>query len=374
MPFFLTSEVKNLISTSSSCCYLRRSLATAEDRQVRSISDQFSDLTEVFKDFDKNVNFVEKFSDKKSAFDPGRPNFMEMMHAIEAGKYSVVYAWHVNRIARNFQDGGWFAQQLTNGKVRYLITVNGVYSGNPRDVSYLMDEFSKATTSSAEMSQGIMRANKYKRADGYIPSGKLQPWLKHKRVGNNVINVHDDYRYPILREAVEMIMGGATPMEALHYVNEERNYLTSEGKPLSPSSFYYYLSSPLSFGKIVSNTKDDSGNTITTVDDALFKPLMTKDEYEKVGVVLGNNSKRKVTIKDWAYNGEITCGECGGAVTPHERWQLKCPDCKEKFSKYDKKGKERIQCIRCGIPFKNRPDVKLYHFTWLTCGKQKQKK
>ncbi|MBP9819512.1 recombinase family protein [Candidatus Woesebacteria bacterium] len=372
MPFFTSQDEKDFIRKLKPCCYLRKS-TVAEDKQVRSISDQKRDLEEVLTSFEYNINDVPIFIDKRSAFELGRPGFNEMMSQIENGDINLVFSWHANRIARNYEDGGKFTQRLMEHKIHYLITRDGLFTSSPRDTGYLIDEFRKSTSSSADTSDGVRRGNKYKREDGYMPSGRLQPWLKHKKVGKEFVNTHDEWRFSILREAIDLILSGLTPMEALNFINEEKKYLTAERKPLSKSSFYYYLSSPLAMGKIVSNTKDDKGSSLTTVNDLGVDPLMNKDEYEKIRLILGKNTKRKITSKDWAYNGEITCSECGGAITPHERWQIKCPECRAKFGQRDRKGNERTNCPECGLVFKNRPDVKLIHYEWLTCGKQKGK-
>ena len=89
--------------------YTRKSTDT-EDRQVRSLADQLSELRELAKK--EQIEVVDTFIEKQTAKVPGRPVFAEMIDRIEKGGASGILAWHPDRLARNSVDGG---------KVIYLV-------------------------------------------------------------------------------------------------------------------------------------------------------------------------------------------------------------------------------------------------------------
>ena len=71
--------------------YARKS-TDVEDKQVRSIEDQITELRAFAKQ--ENLNVIEEFIEKQSAKIPGRPIFGEMIKRIEHGDANGILAWH----------------------------------------------------------------------------------------------------------------------------------------------------------------------------------------------------------------------------------------------------------------------------------------
>ncbi len=71
--------------------YTRKSTDT-EDRQVRSLADQLSELRELARK--EQLEVVDTFIEKQTAKVPGRPVLAEMLERIEAGEASGILAWH----------------------------------------------------------------------------------------------------------------------------------------------------------------------------------------------------------------------------------------------------------------------------------------
>src|SRR5271157_5945314 len=94
--------------------YTRKSTDT-EDRQVRSLADQLSELRELAKK--EQLEVVDTFIEKQTAKVPGRPVFAEMIDRIEKGDASGILAWHPDRLARNSVDGG---------KIIYLVDIQKI--------------------------------------------------------------------------------------------------------------------------------------------------------------------------------------------------------------------------------------------------------
>ena len=78
--------------------YARKS-TDEPDRQILSIKAQLTELREYAKK--EGLIIAREFIESKTAKEPGREIFNEMIAAIEAGKAQGIIAWHPDRLARN---------------------------------------------------------------------------------------------------------------------------------------------------------------------------------------------------------------------------------------------------------------------------------
>ena len=95
--------------------YCRKSTED-EDRQVMSIESQRRELERAFADKD-GIEIVRFFEESKSAKDPGRPVFAEMLARLEKGEADGIAAWAPDRLARNSIDGGRVIYMLDSGVI-----------------------------------------------------------------------------------------------------------------------------------------------------------------------------------------------------------------------------------------------------------------
>jgi DNA invertase Pin-like site-specific DNA recombinase len=83
--------------------YCRKSTDT-EDRQVLSLDSQERELLDIAKRH--NLSVVKVLRESMSAKSAGRPIFDQMMKMIDSGKADAILCWKLDRLARNFVDGG----------------------------------------------------------------------------------------------------------------------------------------------------------------------------------------------------------------------------------------------------------------------------
>mgnify|MGYP001382158891 CR=1 FL=1 len=83
--------------------YCRKS-SDVEDRQVLSIESQLQELREYARK--EKLEIVQEFTESKTAKEPGRLIFNQMLIELEQGKADGIIAWHPDRLARNSIDGG----------------------------------------------------------------------------------------------------------------------------------------------------------------------------------------------------------------------------------------------------------------------------
>ena len=83
--------------------YARKS-SEDEDRQILSIEAQLVELKEFA--VKEKLEIIASFQEAKTAKEPGRIKFAEMLSFLESGKADGILSWHPDRLARNSVDGG----------------------------------------------------------------------------------------------------------------------------------------------------------------------------------------------------------------------------------------------------------------------------
>ncbi len=83
--------------------YCRKS-SEDEERQVLSIEAQLAELREFAKQ--NGLLIVREYAESKTAKEPGREIFNQMLSEIEKENAEGILAWNPDRLARNSVDGG----------------------------------------------------------------------------------------------------------------------------------------------------------------------------------------------------------------------------------------------------------------------------
>ena len=97
--------------------YARKS-TEEDDRQVLSIEAQLVELKEFAAK--EKLEIVASFQEAKTAKEPGRIKFAEMLSFLEQGKADGIISWHPDRLARNSVDGGKIIHFVDRGLIRSL--------------------------------------------------------------------------------------------------------------------------------------------------------------------------------------------------------------------------------------------------------------
>ena len=97
--------------------YARKS-TEEDDRQVLSIEAQLVELQEYAAK--EKLEIVASFQEAKTAKEPGRMKFAEMLALIERGKADGIISWHPDRLARNSVDGGKIIHFVDRGLIKSL--------------------------------------------------------------------------------------------------------------------------------------------------------------------------------------------------------------------------------------------------------------
>ena len=90
------------------------------DRQQLSVSSQESEARKIAKR--EWLEIIEVFRETKSAKEPWRPKFNEMMSYFTKKKADCIITWKLNRLARNPVDEWTIKWSIQNGIVKTIYT------------------------------------------------------------------------------------------------------------------------------------------------------------------------------------------------------------------------------------------------------------
>ena len=345
--------------------YCRKS-TESEDRQVASIPDQMRALDELARR--NNLVVIKRFKESASAHVLGREVFNEMLGRIQKGEANGIIVWHQNRLARNPMDGSTIIYLIDQGLIKEIRTVNTVFGNNADNKATLGHGFVDSKKYSDELSEVVKRGlnskvNQKREWPGVAKPGYLNvsdPIMRTSGIAT------DKIRFPMIQKIFEMIRTGLyTPLQALHHLNYEMGYKTKRtkhygDKPMSKPTFYRILSDPFYYGLIVHT----QGTVMGT-----HEPMMTKGEFDELQIRLGKVGKPHQTKSDFPYKEVLTCGECGGAITAQEKYQIRCKLCKTKYHK--KRNDPMTHCKACKKQFASSEDYLLLHYVYYGCTKKK---
>ena len=235
-----------------------------------------------------------------------------MVEMIKSGDANGILVWKPNRLARNAKENGIIRQLLHEGKIKSIQTQGREHK--PGDNALILSvESGMATQYSRSLGDDVKRGFRDKLEKGWKPGIAPQGYLNSKTEarGDNYIK-KDLERFHVIRKAWDlMLTGDYTVSEIRDIMNDEWGYRTRKmksrgGNPISRSSLYELFKKPFYMG--VFRHKGEWY-------DGAHKPMITTREFDKVQHLLGDRGTRRPNQYNYAYNTEITCGECGGTVS-----------------------------------------------------------
>jgi len=345
--------------------YCRKS-SEAEDRQILSIESQTRELEQVASKL--NLPVSEILTESRSAKDPGRPVFNQMMQRIYRGEAAGIICWKLDRLARNPVDGGSIIWAIKQKGVKVLTPAQS-YAREDDNIILMYIEFGMAQKYVDDLSRNVKNGLKTKIKNGWFPGVAPAGYLNHtdKVTGENTL-IKDPERFPLIRRMWDLMLTGLyTPPRILEIANTEWGFRTRPtrkmgGKPLARSAIYQTFTKPFYYGRFEYPSK--SGQWY----QGKHEPMVTQEEYDRVQTLLGRKGNpRPQRHFDFPFTGLIRCGECDRMVTAEEKHQLMCGTCKFKFAY-----RNRDACPRCETPVEKMTTPLFLHYTYYHCSKSRR--
>jgi site-specific DNA recombinase len=173
--------------------YCRKS-SEAEDRQVLSIESQTRELEQIAAKL--NLPIASKYlTESKSAKDPGRPVFNQMMQRLYRGEAAGIICWKLDRLARNPVDGGSIIWAIKQHGIKVMTPAQS-YAREDDNIILMYIEFGMAQKYVDDLSKNVKRGLKTKIENGWYPGIAPQAILNHtdKLTGENTM-VKDPERF-----------------------------------------------------------------------------------------------------------------------------------------------------------------------------------
>lgn len=287
--------------------YARKS-TESEDRQVLSIDSQIHELQQIAER--EGLTIVDTLSESRSAKSLGRPIFNDLLDRIRNGEANGILCWKLDRLARNFIDGGKIIDMLHSGTIQHVRAFEHSYY--PQDNVLLMAvELGMANQFSRDLAVNVERGLRRKAELGWYP---VQPPLGYLnlRIGGKGTStiITDPERYPLVRRMWDQTLSGAhTASKILDIATEEWGLRSRSGRKLSKSNIYALLTNPFYHGLF--EFPKGSGTWYQGKHD----PMVTMEEYDKVQALFGRRNYPRPKTGDHAFTGTLRCGECGMAIT-----------------------------------------------------------
>lgn len=269
--------------------YLRKS-SEEKTKQAMSIESQEEELQPLIHRTGLNVTAV--FREAKSAKQPGRPLFNEMMKKMQRGECNAIVCWHINRLTRNEKDSGDLRWLLRSGIIKEIRTPEKTYY--PDDNAFLL---AVETASGEQFIQDLIRGSRRgtltKLKMGGVPF-KAPVGYKNDRLARTVIA--DAETFPIVRKAWEMFLSG------FYSVSQIREEIPIR---LTLARWYTLFASEFYTGKF---------EYMGDLYQGTYPPMITESEYQRAQNMLGKGVAPKKSKHQFAYSHLFVCEVCGSAM------------------------------------------------------------
>jgi DNA invertase Pin-like site-specific DNA recombinase len=280
--------------------YARKS-SESEERQALSIQSQIIEMKEIAKR--ENLKIVKIFQESKSAKEPGRPVFGEMISFIKSKKAEGILCWKIDRIARNPVDEGLVKWMLQNETIKRIKTYDRDY--NPEDnVVMASIEFSMATQYIRDLSRNVKRGLAEKVRCGEYPCKAPIGFTNDHKARKLILDVE---RWQYIKRAFWLYSTGLYSVESISKKLYNEGFRSSTGKIVYHSGIHKILTNPIYYGWFRWKGKIYKG---------VHPPIVSKNIFDKVEEIL---FPRKHTKRDnkrnFTFRNFMTCGECGLKIT-----------------------------------------------------------
>ena len=280
--------------------YARKS-TDEDDRQILSIESQIAELKEFAAK--EKLEIAASLCEAKTAKEPGRMKFGEMLARIKSGEADGIIAWHPDRLARNPIDGGQIIYLVDTGKIKSLKFPTFWFEDTPQGKFMLNIAFGQSKYFIDNLSENVKRGLRQKLRRGEYPG--WAPLGYENDLRTHEIKL-DPVKHKLVKRIFEMY---ATNKYTLRNLADKFNELGLEsrtGKKLRSGIIQAMLQNPFYCGVFKYKGEAHEGK---------HEPIITKKLFDNVQEVMANRGRpTKPQKHEYYFTGFMTC-PCGCAIT-----------------------------------------------------------
>ena len=284
--------------------YARKSTED-EDRQILSIDAQVFELKEFAAK--EKLEIVASFQEAKTAKEPGRMKFAEMLSLIEKGKAEGILSWNPDRLARNSVDGGKIIHMIDRGLIKSLKFPTFWFEPTPQGLFMLQIAFGQSKYYVDSLRENVTRGMRQKVRNGVWPSKAPLGYLNNPKTRGIDVDIEKAAK---VKKIFELYATGNYNLRELAEWCKRANLKSNLGNDISIGKVHELLQNVFYIGLM--RYKDE-------IHEAIHEPLISKKLFDKVQESMREKGKpQKVKKHNFAFLGLMKC-PCSAAITAEKK-------------------------------------------------------
>ena len=281
--------------------YARKS-TEEDDRQVLSIEAQLVELQEFAAK--EKLEIVASLCEAKTAKEPGRTKFAEMLSLIEKGKADGIISWHPDRLARNSVDGGKVIHFVDRGLIKSLKFPTFWFEPTPQGLFMLNIAFGQSKYFVDNLRENVKRGLRQKIRNGVWPGWAPVGYLNNPKTRMIDIDCEKSNR---VKKLFELYATGEYTLKSLANWCKEKNLRGNLDKEVAISNVQKILQNIFYIGLMKYGGEIFEGK---------HEPLIPKKLFDKCQEVMAKRGKvQEVRKHNFAFLGLLKCASCGCSIT-----------------------------------------------------------
>ena len=284
--------------------YARKSTED-DDKQILSIEAQIFELKEFAAK--EKLEIVASFQEAKTAKEPGRMKFAEMLSFLEKGKADGILSWNPDRLARNSVDGGKIIHMVDRGLIKSLKFPTFWFEPTPQGLFMLQIAFGQSKYYVDSLRENVTRGMRQKVRNGVWPSKAPLGYLNNPKTRGIDI---DKEKASKVKKIFELYATGNYNLREIAEWCKRINLKSNLDNFISIGKIHELLQNVFYFGLMKYKGE---------IYKATHKPLISKKLFDKVQEIMREKGKpQKVKKHNFAFLGLMKC-PCSAAITAEKK-------------------------------------------------------
>ncbi|MBU1180402.1 recombinase family protein [Patescibacteria group bacterium] len=283
--------------------YARKSTED-ENHQVLSIESQLCELREFAAK--EKLEIVASFQEVKTAKEPGRTKFAEMLKQIEQGKADGILSWHPDRLARNAVDGGKIIHLIDKGVIKSLKFPTFWFEPTPQGLFMLQIAFGQSKYYVDNLRENVTRGMRQKIRNGVWPLWAPLGYLNNPMTRG--IDV-DEKKAHLVKKMFRLYTTGNYTLKEMSEWCKKAGLKSNLDNDISPGQVQSMLQNIFYIGLMKYKGEVFEGK---------HKSLISKKLFDKVQEVLKERGKPQKIKHSFAFLGLMKC-PCSAAITAEKK-------------------------------------------------------